>query len=99
MTGFFPVLHDVIDDQRFKPLSPTAKALYLYLCKYNNRYKGHREYFTKGDRALSKDSGMSRKLINKARQELINSHLIWCVRNPKKRTRYAIIDPETGNPV
>lgn len=76
ITQYFKVSHQVLESQKFKQLSPSAKILYIYLCKYRNRYQGNNSYFTRSDRQINLDSGLSRATISRAKKELFNKLFI-----------------------
>ena len=91
MAGFFPVQHAVLEHPNFNKLKQSGIVLYLYLCKYDNRYKSKRCYFTRSDRQIQRDSGMARTTINRARNELVKFGFIVCNSKEKRLTRYQIV--------
>jgi len=91
-SNFFRTSHLTLEDPHFIKLSPPAKTLYLYLCKARNRFQRQHAYFTRSDRQLVKDSGLSRSAIGKAKQELQAYKFVVCKSKPGGRTKYLIME-------
>ena len=88
--NYFQVQHKVIESNVFKGLSWKAKLLYFILCKLKNRFQRRKNYFSKSDRALMRETGMSHSSVKRAKVELMESCLVTIVTRPGGRTRYCI---------
>ena len=91
-SNFFRVSHLSTGHKSFNKLSIFAKLLFYTLCKSRNRYQRGKMYFTRSDRQLEKEIGISRPTITKAKKELKEALLIVYAVRPGGRTRYSILD-------
>jgi hypothetical protein len=71
--NYFPLPHNVLEDAKFKTLSPCARILYVYLCKLKNRIGDN---FYRSLETLSQDTGFHKNSIKKAKKELVEALLI-----------------------
>ena len=91
-SNFFRVSHLTLEHPSFKAMSPQAKVLFFILCSHRNRYQGHKTYFTRSFRQLSRDTNMSVNTVRRAQAELITNRFLLCVHMRGGRTRYQIMD-------
>lgn len=63
---------------RDKNISQSAKWLYVTLSYLDNSFNGGNGCFSRKNKDLARDSGMSEKTLKKAKAELINSGYIKC---------------------
>ena len=76
----------IINSEEFRKLKPTSVKLYMYLIQFRNIWGNG---FSRTDIQLSQDTGMSSPTIWKARDDLIESGIIFCMlENPRYTTRY-----------
>lgn len=71
--NYFPLPHNVLEDVKFKSLSPSARLLYVYLCKIKNRIGDN---FYRSIETLSQDTGLHTNSIKRAKKELVKALLI-----------------------
>ena len=91
--NFFRVSHLIVESEKFKILKPSSKILYYGLCKLRNRFADKNGIFWRADRVLTKDVGLGRNSIWRARHELIKTGLIkWKKGGSHRACRYQIND-------
>jgi len=90
--NFFRVSHEIVTSRHFKKLTPSAKTLYFYLCQLRNRFQRKKDHFHRSDSQLAKDSGLSERTIQRARQQLTDCRFILFVTQKRKRGKYHIIE-------
>ena len=78
MRNYFRVSHSVLEQKCFINLSVHARLLYVYLCKYRNRY-GNKKFWH-STKNLSIEINMDKRAITKARKELISIKAIEITR-------------------
>jgi hypothetical protein len=94
--GWFKVHHQVVKSVQFKALTPSTKVLYLYLCQLNNQFN-HGKGFTRGERQLSRYTGLSRNTVATALQSLSDIGAISITKHhAKSRTRITLYIPGSG---
>ena len=94
ISDFFRVSHKILECVAFKELPENAKLLYIYLCKYRNRYQRKKSYFTRSDSMLAEDTGMTRNTIRTQRKRLVRDRFIFIKAGQGKRTKYQILEPD-----
>lgn len=94
VSNFFRISHAVFECSAFKRLPGGAKLIYVYLCKYRNRYQKQKGYFTRSDNQIVKDTGLSRNTIRKHLKCLRDERFIFYKAGQGKRTKYQILEPD-----
>lgn len=91
---WFKCSKDIVKD---KTLSQSAKWLYVVLSELNNCYSGKQGIFTRLNKDLKIDCGMSDKTLKKAKKELIEKGYIkvwhnnlWSDNEHVRKTTYSI---------
>ncbi len=91
---WFRCSKDIVRD---KTLSQSAKWLYVVLSELNNCYSGKQGFFTRSNKDLMNDCGMSDKTLKKAKKDLIEKGYIkvwhnnlWGDDEQKTQTTYSI---------
>jgi hypothetical protein len=75
----FFVPHNVLEEQKFISMSLSAQMLYIHLCRIKNRMRKNK--FFRDINTLSRETGMHRNTICKAKKELIKSQYIGVERD------------------
>ena len=87
---FYIQLSREIFTEKYAGLSVNAKWLYVVLNELEHRYTGeNRDFFTRSNAQLSKDSGLSLSTLKRAKSELIKTNLI-------QTWKSHFIDPDTN---
>jgi hypothetical protein len=74
----FFVPHNVLEEEKYISLSLSAQALYVRLCKLQNRMGPN---FYRDLNTLSKETGMHRNTLIKAKKELLKTQYIGVERD------------------
>ena len=94
--GWFKVYHQVVQSVQFKALHPSTKVVYFYLCQLNNQFN-HGKGFTRGERQLSRDTGLSRNTVSTSLQTLADIGAIKILKHhAKSRARIILYIPGSG---
>ncbi|MFA5049264.1 MAG: helix-turn-helix domain-containing protein [Patescibacteria group bacterium] len=75
----FFIPHNVLEEVKFIEMSLSAQILYVHLCRLKNRMK--KEKFYRDIRTLSKETGLHRNTLTKAKQELSDAKYIGIERD------------------
>lgn len=74
----FFVPHNVLEEDKFISLTLSAKVLYFWLCKLQNRLGPN---FYRDLNTLSRETGMHRNTLIKAKKELLKAQYIGVERD------------------
>lgn len=73
----FFVPHNVLEDAKFLKMRKSSQMLYIHLCRLNNRLKkSKKDLFYRGIETLMSDTNMSKRVIKKAKAELVENKFI-----------------------
>ena len=75
----FFVPHNVLEEAKFISMPLSAQILYIHLCRLKNRLRMNK--FFRDVRTLSKETGMNKETISKAKKILIKAQYIGVERD------------------
>lgn len=66
----FPLPHDILEDIKFKKLSPSEKVTYFYLAKLSNHLADKEGWFWRSEKTLIEDMDLSKNTLLRAIKKL-----------------------------
>ena len=91
---FMQVSRRIVNDEKYKGLSLSARWLYLVLKELEHRFcSAEKHFFLRSDEQLAEDSGMCIATIKRAKKELKNTDLVkigtgWYVNNEGQKVKH-----------